>query len=74
MPSMYSPDLAPEGRHAVTLYTIAPNVLSEGTWEDRREELAEKLVIEAEQFVPGLREHTQVAVTLTPNDFRGAPT
>jgi phytoene dehydrogenase-like protein len=70
VPSMYSPDLAPEGHHAVTVYTIAPNVLSEGTWENRREELAEKLVIEAERFVPGLREHTQVAVTLTPDDFQ----
>ncbi len=70
VPSMHSPDLAPEGHHAVTIYTIAPNVLSEGTWEDRREELAEKLVVEAERFMPGLREHTQVVVTLTPDDFQ----
>jgi phytoene dehydrogenase-like protein len=70
VPSMHSPELAPEGHHALTIYTIAPNVLSEGTWQERREELAEKLVLEAERFVPGLRKHTQVAVTLTPIEFQ----
>ena len=70
LPSMHSPELAPAGHHAVTLYTIAPNRLSEGSWEARREELADKLVAEAERFVPGLREHTQVRVVLTPEDFQ----
>jgi len=70
LPSMHSPELAPAGRHAVTLYTIAPNQLSEGSWEARREELADKLVAEAERFVPGLREHTEVRVVLTPEDFQ----
>jgi phytoene dehydrogenase-like protein len=70
VPSMHSPELAPEGHHAVTIYTIAPNVLSEGTWKERGAELAEKLVAEAERFVPGLREHTQVQVVLTPEEFK----
>jgi phytoene dehydrogenase-like protein len=70
VPSMHSPELAPAGHHAVTIYTIAPNVLSEGTWKERGAELAEKLVAEAERFVPGLREHTQVQVILTPEDFK----
>ncbi len=70
VPSMHSPAMAPPGHHAVTIYTIAPNVLSEGTWEERREELGEKLVMEAERFIPGLRAHTQVALTLTPDDFQ----
>ena len=33
-------------------------------------ELADKLVAEAERYVPGLREHTQVRVVLTPEDFQ----
>jgi phytoene dehydrogenase-like protein len=70
VPSMHSPDLAPDGHHAVTIYTIAPNILREGSWEGRREELAEKLVVEAERFIPGLQAHAQVAMTLTPDDFR----
>lgn len=70
VPSMHSPELAPPGHHAVTIYTIAPNRLHGGSWEARREELADKLVEEAERFVPGLREHTRVRVVLTPEDFQ----
>ncbi len=70
VPSMHSPEMAPKGHHAVTLYTIAPNKLSKGTWEERREELVDKLVNEAERFIPGLRKHTKVAVSLTPEDLQ----
>lgn len=70
VPSMHSPELAPPDHHAVTVYTIAPNHLSQGTWAERREELGEKLLIEAEQIVPELRARSQVRVTLTPEDFR----
>jgi phytoene dehydrogenase-like protein len=70
VPSLHSPELAPEGCHAVTVYTIAPNHLSEGTWTERRDEMADKLLVEAEKVVPGLRERAQVRVILTPHDFR----
>lgn len=70
VPSLHSPELAPPGHHAVTVYTIAPNHLSEGTWYERREEMADKLLIEAERVMPGLRERAQVSVILTPEDFR----
>jgi len=69
-PSMHSPELAPHRHHAVTIYTIAPNRLREGSWEARREELADKLVAEAERFVPGLREESEVRVVMTPEDFQ----
>ncbi len=70
VPSLHSPALAPPGCHAVTIYTIAPNQLIEGNWQERREELADKLVAEAERIVPGLMEHTLIRVILTPQDFR----
>jgi phytoene dehydrogenase-like protein len=70
VPSLHSPELTPPGHHAVTVYTIAPNHLSEGTWTGRRDEMADKLLAEAERIVPGLRERTQVRVILTPHDFR----
>jgi all-trans-retinol 13,14-reductase len=70
VPSLHSPELAPPGHHAVTVYTIAPNHLHEGTWAERREEMADKLLAEAEKVMPGLRERSQVRVTLTPEDFR----
>ncbi len=70
VPSLHSPELAPEGHHAVTVYTIAPNHLPEGTWTERRDEMADKLLAEAEKIMPGLRERAQVRVVLTPYDFR----
>jgi phytoene dehydrogenase-like protein len=70
VPSLHSPSLAPAGKHAVTIYTIAPDTLSEGTWSTRKEELSDKLVAEAEVHLPGLREHTQTRLILTPEDFR----
>jgi len=70
VPSLHSPSLAPAGHHAVTIYTVAPDTLSEGTWTERREELADKLVAEAERHVPGLRQHAKTRMILTPEDFR----
>ncbi len=70
IPTLHTPEMAPPGHHALTIYTIAPNVLDEGTWDERREEFAEKLLIEAEKKIPGLREHARVRIVLTPEDFR----
>jgi all-trans-retinol 13,14-reductase len=70
VPSLHSPTLAPSGKYAVTIYTVAPDTLAEGTWSARREELADKLIAEAEAHIPGLREHTLTSLVLTPDDFR----
>ena len=70
VPSLHSPSLAPAGQYAVTIYTVAPDTLAEGDWANRREELADKLVAEAERYVPGLRQHTLTSMVLTPEDFR----
>lgn len=70
VPSLHSPSLAPPGHHAVTIYTVAPDRLAEGSWGARREELADKLVAQAEAHVPGLRAHTKTRLILTPDDFR----
>jgi all-trans-retinol 13,14-reductase len=70
VPSLHSPKLAPEGKHAVTVYTVAPDTLNQGSWAERREELADKLLAEAEKYLPGLREHSLTRLILTPEDFR----
>ncbi len=70
IPSKHSPEMAPAGHHAVTIYTIAPNVLREGSWEDRREEMGDKLLLEAEKYIPGLRENAVVKWVVTPDDFK----
>jgi len=69
-PSLHSPGLAPAGKYAVTIYTVAPDTLAEGDWENRKEELADKLIAEAEAHIPGLRQHTLTRLILTPEDFR----
>ncbi len=70
VPSLHSPSLAPAGRYALTIYTVAPDTLARGDWSSRREELADKLVAEAEAHIPGLRAHTCTRLVLTPEDFR----
>jgi phytoene dehydrogenase-like protein len=70
VPSVHSPEMAPRGQHALTIYTIAPNHLNSGSWSERREELSDTLIKEAEKFIPGLKDHTKVKVILTPDDFR----
>jgi phytoene dehydrogenase-like protein len=70
VPSLHSPSLAPMGKYAVTIYTVAPDTLAEGTWSRRKEELADKLVAEAEAHIPGLRQHTLTRMILTPEDYR----
>ncbi|MFX0075784.1 MAG: phytoene desaturase family protein [Candidatus Hermodarchaeota archaeon] len=70
IPSLHSPEMAPPGHHAVTVYTIAPYKLSKGDWNSRKEELADKLLIEAEKIIPGLREHSTTEVIMTPLDFK----
>jgi len=70
VPSFHSPELARPGHHAVTVYTIAPNTLKKGTWEERKEELADTLIGEAERIVPGLKKGTVERMVLAPDDFR----
>jgi len=70
IPSMHSPEMAPQNKHAITIYTIAPHELKEGDWSSKKEEFADKLLMEAERIIPGLRERTQVKVIMTPDDFK----
>ena len=68
--SLHSPEMAPEGMHSITIYTIAPSEI-EGGWEGVRDEMTEKLLIEAEKVIPGLRDNAKVMITLAPSDFKG---
>jgi phytoene dehydrogenase-like protein len=68
--SAHSPEMAPPGHHAVTVYTIAPNFPTNGSWSKDKEHWADKLVEHAEKFIPGLRKHTKTRVIITPEDFR----
>ena len=68
--SANAPKMAPEGHHAVTVYTIAPNFPTNGSWSADKERWADTLIEHAEKFIPGLRKHTKTRVIITPEDFR----
>lgn len=70
IPSMHSPQMAPDGYFALTVYATAPNYLSDGDWDDLREEMANELLLRAERFIPTLRERAVTRTILTPADFR----
>jgi len=70
VPTYHSPEMAPEGHTAMTIYTICPNVLKEGDWEDKREYFADKLLEYSEKYLPDLRKHVKVRRIITPLDWQ----
>jgi phytoene dehydrogenase-like protein len=62
--------MAPPGHNAITIYTICPNSLKEGNWEEKKEEYADKLLEYAEERIPNLRDHIKTKIIMTPEDFR----
>jgi phytoene dehydrogenase-like protein len=70
VPSLHSPEMAPEGRHAMTIYTICPERLKEGDWESQKEAFADDLIRYAEERIPGLSSHVRTCEIFTPLDFR----
>lgn len=70
VPSHHAPDFAPQGKHCVTLYTVCPDTLAEGDWEDVKERYADRLVALAEKHLPGLKEHTVTRKIMTAVDYQ----
>ncbi|MBU0490426.1 MAG: NAD(P)/FAD-dependent oxidoreductase [Chloroflexi bacterium] len=70
VPSLHSPELAPPGHHAMTIYTICPDTLREGDWAELKEEYADRLIAYAAQHIPPLPDHIQVREIVTPPDWR----
>ena len=70
VPSYHAPDFAPEGKHCVTLYTVCPDTLAEGSWDDVKEHYADRLVKLAEKHLPGLSKHTVNRRIMTAKDYQ----
>jgi phytoene dehydrogenase-like protein len=70
LPTHHSPEMAPARQHAMTIYTIAPNQLKEGSWNGQKEYFADRLIACAEAHIPGLSRHITQREILTPEDFR----
>ena len=69
VPSYHAPDFAPEGKHALTIYTVAPDTLKDGDWESKKEEYAKKLIKCAEKQLPGLSDHIETMKIMTARDY-----
>ncbi len=70
MPSVYDPSLAPAGNYTWSAYiTWAPARLREGTWDERREELAERLLTAIERYAPNFRRAMIDYRLITPADL-----
>ena len=70
IPSSHADSFAPKGHHCVTLYTVAPDTLKEGNWEDKKEEYADKLINLAEEYLPELSKHIVAKKIMTANDYQ----
>lgn len=65
------PGLAPQGKHVIVL-TLAPGPykLARGDWDSRKNEIMEKVIeFYSERYIPGLKDHVEVAEFATPVDF-----
>ena len=69
-PDRHAPDFAPPGKHCVTIYTVCPDTLREGSWAEKKEEYADGLIRLAERHLPGLRQHIVTKKIVTAEDYR----
>ena len=63
------PSVAPEGRHVMSAFCqYVPYALAEGTWDERRDEIADRVERSIERFAPGFRELVVEREALAPPD------
>ena len=69
-PSLADDSLAPPGHHTLSCWILfAPVHLREGSWPERREEMADRLVAMLEGYAPDFRRRLVDRVLLTPFDL-----
>jgi phytoene dehydrogenase-like protein len=69
-PSIWDPALAPPGHHTTSFWIqFAPVRPSKGSWNERREEMADRLLNQIASRSPNFRERLHDYVLLTPADL-----
>jgi phytoene dehydrogenase-like protein len=67
LPTLGDPQLAPAGRHVMSVYVqYTPYRLRTGSWPERSEEVAEAVLATLEEYAPGLRGLVAGRQVLTP--------
>ena len=70
IPTSVDKTLAPEGHHILSLFVqYAPYELAEGTWEDIKEEFADRCIAEIARFAPNVPDSILHRQILTPVDL-----
>ncbi len=70
IPSAIDPDMAPPGKHVMSCFVqYAPYRLSEGTWEERREEFGDTVVNTLAEYIPNLKKIIVGRQVMTPWDI-----
>lgn len=64
------PELAPGGKHTLSMFAqYVPYTLADGTWDERRDEIGDKVVATLEEYAPGLSDLIEDRLVLGPPDL-----
>ena len=70
IPTVHDPSLAPDGRHVVTIdVNSQPYTLAEGSWDELRDEVADRVVAKLDGYFPGLEDSIVERQVLAPTDL-----
>ncbi len=70
IPSVYDHTMAPEGHHVMSVWVLyAPVSPRDGTWDERREEVGERLIDTLSVYAPNLRDILVDWSLFTPHDL-----
>ncbi len=68
--SASEPELAPEGKHTLSVFAqYAPYELAQGSWDERREEIGDLVLAALERHAPGLTDLVEARMVLGPSDL-----
>ena len=71
--SAYDPSVAPAGKHVMSVFAeYAPYTLASGTWDERREAVADEAFAEIARFAPDVAECVVARQVLGPPDIERA--
>ena len=70
VPTVHDPSLAPEGKHVVTIdVNSQPYTLAKGTWNDIRDEVADRAIAKIGEYFPNLPDSILERQVLAPPDL-----
>lgn len=62
--------LAPAGKHTLSIFAqYLPYTLAEGTWDERRDEIGDRVIATLERYAPGLGDLVEDRMVLGPPDL-----